>query len=272
MKTPTKLIVICADDYSLNPAINAGILDLLAHQRLSAVSCMSQSPGWHDDARSLLPFRGLADIGLHFNLTHPFSNALCWPLHQLMCRATLRLLPRQKIRDSLAQQLDAFEAAMGAAPDFIDGHQHVHQFPQVRDILVDECLRRYPGRRPYIRSLARMPGTNGFKAQVLGMMGARALERALQEHGIPRNAAFAGLYSLTPDPGWPEMMRRWLSLLPVGGLVMCHPAQSIVTDDGMVADDSIAAARVAEFSFLASPGWSDMLAACDVQPGRLPVL
>lgn len=265
MKTPTKLIVVCADDYSLNPAINAGILDLLARQRLSAVSCMTQSPGWRDDARSLLPFHGQADIGLHFNLTHPFSRALCWRLQHLMCRATLRLLPAQKIRDSLVQQLDAFEAAMGTAPDFIDGHQHVHQFPQVRDILLKECLRRYPGRRPYIRSLARMPGGNGFKAQILGMMGARALERSLQAHGIPHNAAFAGLYSLTPDPGWPGMMRDWLSLLPTGGLVMCHPAQSIA------AGDSIAAARVAEFGFLSSPEWPAMLADCGVQPGRLSI-
>lgn len=265
MKTPTKRIVVCADDFSLNPAINAGILDLLAHQRLSAVSCMSQSPGWHEDARRLLPFRGLVDIGLHFNLTHPFSNALCWPLQQLMCRSALRLLPLQKIRASLVQQLDAFEAAMGAAPDFIDGHQHVHQFPQVRDILVDECLRRYPGPRPYIRSLSQMPGASGFKARVLEAMGSKALDRALQQHGISHNAAFAGLYGLTPDPGWPGMMRHWLSLLPANGLVMCHPAQS------MAADDSIAAARVAEFRFLSSPDWPAMLADCGVQPGRLDV-
>ena len=65
----TKRIVLCADDYGQAPAISDGIIELLKDQRLSAVSCMTNTPDWPIYAKNLLPFRLERDIGLHFNLT-----------------------------------------------------------------------------------------------------------------------------------------------------------------------------------------------------------
>ncbi len=259
-----KRIVLCADDFSLNAAVNAGIVELLAAQRLSATGCMTQSSGWRQDAHLLLPFRGQADIGLHFNLTHPFPGALCFPLTQLMWRSQLRLLPWQRIRDSLRAQLDAFEDALGMPPDFIDGHQHVHQFPQVRELLVDECLRRYRGRLPWVRSLGNMPGESGLKTAVLRMMGATALQHLLLRHGFAHNSAFGGVYDLRPDPQWGLRLQGWLQALPDKALIMCHPASALD------ASDVIAAARVEEYWFLASAQWPALMADCRIVLGRQP--
>ena len=44
-------------------------------------------------------------------------------------------LPLAEIADEFRRQIDAFAAAMGREPDFLDGHQHVHAFPGVRHAL-----------------------------------------------------------------------------------------------------------------------------------------
>ena len=266
VKTTDKRLTVCADDYSLNPAVNAGILALLTQDRLSATSCMTQSPTWQTDAIPLLALREKADIGLHFNLTHPFPNAWLLPLLPLMLRSRLHVLPLSAIRDSLRFQLDAFENAIDSAPDFIDGHQHVHMFPQVRDIVISEYHRRYSGKLPYIRSLGHTPENHGIKSIALRVMGANALQQQLERHQIPCNTAFAGLYNLQPDDAWSDRMQRWLTALPTGGLLMCHPASALTTDD------NIAATRVEEYRYLSSPSWPQLLADCQVKLGKLSTL
>ena len=37
----------------------------------------------------------------------------------------------------LITQWNHFIEATGKTPDFVDGHQHVHQFPVIRDVLVE---------------------------------------------------------------------------------------------------------------------------------------
>ncbi len=52
------------------------------------------------------------------------------------------------------RQLDLFEAALGYPPDHIDGHQHVHALPVVRQALIDVVARRYPVTPPMLRDPA----------------------------------------------------------------------------------------------------------------------
>jgi len=247
----TKHIVLCADDYSLNPAINAGIVGLLAQGRLSAVSCMTQSPTWAEDAKALLPWQDRADIGLHFNLSHPFANIYSLPLPQLMLQSSLRIISRDKIRDSIRWQLDAFEKAMGRAPDFIDGHHHVHIFPVIRNIIIKEYVARYgalQNTKPYMRSLENLPATtNNTKAAVLKAMGIPAYARLLKKHAIPHNSAFAGIYNFNNDENLDQLMHEWLNAMPDSALVMCHPAHKNHSNE-----DDIAYRRFDEFTYLSS--------------------
>jgi predicted glycoside hydrolase/deacetylase ChbG (UPF0249 family) len=250
-------LVLCADDFSLNPAINAAILSLLDQQRLSAVSCMTQSPTWPADAKQLAPWKNHIDIGLHFNLTHSFPACYSTSLPALMLQSTLHLVNRTALQQSLRTQLDRFEQALGCAPDFIDGHQHVHLFPVIRDLFISEYQKRYGtlDTKPWVRSLHSLPGDAGqFKARVLQAMGARALHTLLVQHGIPHNNGFAGIYDFNPNENLDARMQQWLESLPDGGLVMCHPALEYKNGD-----DAIAAARYNEYRFLSSDPFTQTL-------------
>ena len=51
-----------------------------------------------------------------------------------LLRAAMRGACGQKsLVIEIASQLRTFIDAFGRPPDFLDGHQHVHLFPQVRD-------------------------------------------------------------------------------------------------------------------------------------------
>jgi predicted glycoside hydrolase/deacetylase ChbG (UPF0249 family) len=148
---------------------------------------------------------------------------------------------------------------MGAAPAFVDGHQHVHLFPQVRHVLIAVMAERYH-QRPWMRSLANMVGPMpASKALALKVMGAGAQARAARKQGVPLISAFAGLYGLTPDEDFGALMAQWVHALPDGGLLMCHPATRAE------AGDVIGPARKAEFEWLASGAWPATLDACKVQ-------
>ncbi|MGJ4748979.1 ChbG/HpnK family deacetylase, partial [Leptospira sp. SA-E8] len=146
--------------------ISAGILELLYRKALSATGCFSTAPTWRTDAApALLERVGTslqADIGLHFNLTEGFGVQPARSLNGLILRSLAGELSRKAtqavIATALQRQLDAFEAGLGIAPDFVDGHQHVHQFRGVRDVLLQVLEQRYPGSRPWIRNT--VPASN----------------------------------------------------------------------------------------------------------------
>ena len=86
-----------------------------------------------------------AAIGLHLTLSAPFQPLTegftplvdkAFPSYRMMLvRACLRQLDRKALEAEVAAQIRMFGHEFGRAPDFIDGHQHVHIFPQVRDAL-----------------------------------------------------------------------------------------------------------------------------------------
>ena len=259
-RSPTR-IALCADDFALHPAVDDAVLRLAHQGRLGATSCMTTSPRWAESARGLRADAppGLA-TGLHLNLTEGHGGAA--PTLVAVLRDTYaRRLGKADARRSVVRQLDAFEQAMGRPPDFIDGHQHVHQLPGVRDALLDVLAERYgvaadAAAMPAVR--ATVPARRAWgvgKAGVLAVLGGWELRRRLDRLGIPHNTGFAGVYGFdAPTPaGYGRHMDRWLAGSPDGTLMMCHPATSIVTGD------AIAAQRVVEFDYLASDAFGDSL-------------
>lgn len=216
---------LCADDYGLSPEIDAGILQLLRQQRLGAVSCLVGAPRWTDAAVSLARFAGRVDIGLHLNLTHAFPGWPAWRLPGIILRAGLHLLPVAQLERDIGRQVEAFELAMGRLPDYLDGHQHVHQLPQVREVLLRQIDRHWPGaRKPWVR-LSWSRRWRGAKAALIGALGAGQLRWRLREEGILCNPDFAGVYSLSPAADYRRLMQYWLTDLAPGGLIMCHPGR-----------------------------------------------
>lgn len=226
-----KSLVLCADDFGLSVDINEGILQLLELQRLSAVSCMTCLPDWHASAKALLPYQQHAAIGLHFNLT---ESARAVPLGKLMLQALTGRIDRGWIKAELTRQLDDFESTFGAAPDFIDGHQHVHIFSGVREVLAEVLAQRFPVQRPWVRQVN--PSLQGhdahFKALVLRMMG-RGFSIQMQHQAISLTRSFAGLYSLDSEADFPRLLQGWIERMPSGGLIMCHPGAMAGNADTM---------------------------------------
>ena len=56
----------------------------------------------------------------------------------------MRRLDPEIIRAELLVQLATFKDLFGRAPDFVDGHQHVQLFPQVRDAFLQAVKEAAP--------------------------------------------------------------------------------------------------------------------------------
>ncbi len=261
-----KRIILCADDYAQSSAISAGILELVQQQRLSAVSCFSESDVWSATDNELLTYRDHIDIGLHFNLTQPFTSAAvaARPLNTVMRLALSGRLERKQIATALHAQLDRFETAAKRMPDFLDGHQHVHVLPGIRDVVVTELARRYSGQKPYLRAVnPRLPGHGGFiKLLVLKLLGS-GFGNLTRRRGLESNRGFAGIYSLQPNADFAALMASWLGAAQNGDLMMCHPGAP--ADD---ISDPIAATRPLELAFLQSEKFSALLTKHSIRLSR----
>lgn len=257
---PPRRLTLCADDFAQTDATSGAILALLGAGRLSATSVMSQSPLWPEHARALKAFDGQADIGLHFNLTHPFEHGTR-PLPYWLLLGQLRALSRARLQDLALAQIDRFAEHFGRLPDFIDGHQHVHAFPVIREALLAAIEQRWEYiAPPYLRAPDRLahPGDSGLKARVLAS-ACRGFQQRAKAQGLRTPPWFAGLYALTPEADFPGLMQAWLDACPDRGLLMCHPGHG-----PRAADDPIADAREREYAFLASDAFMEACAQRDI--------
>lgn len=239
-----KGLTLCADDYSQSAAINRAILKLLDHGRINAVSCLTQSFSWHRDARNLAS-AGAPQVGLHFNLTLPLGIPER-RVSTVMAASMIGKLDRCWIRQAFESQWQEFVRHFGRPPDFVDGHQHVHVFPIIRDIIVDHLANN--DARCWVRTLNPLPDlpSGPFKQQLLQRLG-KPLQSRLDEAGIPTNSGFAGFRSYRKPHQFRKQFRSWLGSHREGTLIMCHPGLTS-TDPS----DPIRDSRIEEFHYLAS--------------------
>ena len=224
-------VVICADDYAMTPEVSAGIIALAGQGHISATSAMTLSPHWPHWARQVPALQQTIDVGLHLDWTSDFAlqQGFGLPLGRLMARSLLRRLRQQDVAGQIERQLDLFEQHAGTAPDHIDGHQHVHQFPVLRDALVEVLTRRYrPGQRPWLRVSHVVCPPWELKAQVINAMGARALRALAEQHGLAHSEHLTGVYDFSGDTErYRQQLQDWLGRLPPAAVLMCHPAQGV---------------------------------------------
>lgn len=264
-------IIVCADDFGMNSEVDAGILALVEMGRLSAVSCLSTGPTFAAGAASLRDAN--VDLGLHLNLTEAMEGSLGMRLPHLIASAYTRLLDASWVDAAIRCQLEAFEQAMGRAPDYVDGHQHVHQLPVVRKRLLAVLRARYGQRQPWLR--CTVPGVQHgqrpadvFKAHVIGALGGRALRRAAREGGWPQNEGLLGVYGLGGGAAaYTQRLYAWLRAAHDGDLLMCHPAAP-----AMRYPDALSAQRAAEYEVLSRPGLSTWLDVNGVYVSRFGAL
>jgi len=265
----SKPIAVCADDFGLESGINEGIEALAQQRRLSAVSCMTTAPLFAGAIAALLPLD--IDLGLHLNFTElSAAPEICLSLRKLLIKSYGGTLVASAVNREIHRQLDAFERYTGRKPDFVDGHEHVHQLPIIRDVLLMVLKERYPSESIWLRNTApgdlsaKLPMMQRCKAHVIGALGARSLSEIAKKNGYSTNVDFFGVYDFSrPHPTYLEMLKAWLGRAVPGSLLMTHPATKVSAEDAYGRD------RIIEYQVLGSNSFADLLTEYELTIDRL---
>jgi hypothetical protein len=271
MSTAHRRIWLCADDYGISPGVSAAIRELILRERINATSVMVVSPHFSGDEAAALDTlnsgKKRAAIGLHVTLTAPFNplsadfvplrKGRFLSLNDVLRAAVARRLRPETFAIEIATQLQTFIEIFGRPPDFLDGHQHVHLFPQVRDAFLKVVAQAAP--HAWVRQCGHRHGRKhplDHKALVLGFLSV-AFRRKARQLGIAVNPAFVGTYAFHARAHFAEIFLRFLPGLPDGGLIMCHPG---FVDAELEALDSLTTLREHEFAFFSSDAFPNLLA------------
>jgi predicted glycoside hydrolase/deacetylase ChbG (UPF0249 family) len=285
-------IAIAVDDVGLHPGICEAVLELAHVGRVQAAGCMVGGDRWAADAIEMrqLP-RTQVELGLHFDLTEvPLRMKPVRRLPLLWTAAYARTLPKAALVNEIDAQLDAFERAIGRPPDFVDGHQHVHQLPVIRAVLLERLSRRYAGTRPWLRATRRpfpaqgdtprpspdrTPLREAFKPWLIELLGAKALATGAASAGFAQNRALIGSYDFSGGADrYARLVAAWLDAAADGDLLMTHPSTSHFAADDLrharqneltvLAGDAFGAALNARSMILATIG---QIRATSARPG-----
>ena len=264
-------IWLCADDYGIAPGVNAAIRDLVARGRLNATSVMVVTPGFScAEANALAVLntdKQRVAIGLHLTLTAPLKPLTpgYTPLADgafLPVATTLRLAMQQRLdmtalAAEIRGQFEAFAATFGRPPDFVDGHQHVQLFPQVRQAALEatswiapqawmrQCGSALPLRR-------RLTDPKGLLIDWLS----REFRARARNLDIATNPAFAGTYTYRANADFAAIFPGFLEGLPEGGLVMCHPGH---VDAELERLDPLTTLREQEYAYFCGYAFAALL-------------
>jgi predicted glycoside hydrolase/deacetylase ChbG (UPF0249 family) len=257
---------LCADDFALSRGVSRGILEALSAGRLSATSVLTTRPSWCEDAADLRAFRGRADIGLHLNLTlgaplgvmTRFAPTGRLPeVRRVLQAAAQNDLPETEIRREIERQLDSFTDIFGSAPDFVDGHQHVHVLPRIRHWLFDILETKGLAGKIWLRgsgdhvSNILKRGIEVKKALGIAWL-ARGFAKAAHARGFVTNSGFSGFSSFDPCRDYGRDFASYLRAPGSRHLIMCHPGYC---DEELVLTDPVTLTRERELSFLLSPAF-----------------
>ncbi|GGF82753.1 hypothetical protein GCM10007301_48590 [Azorhizobium oxalatiphilum] len=265
-----KRIVICADDYGIAPGVSEAIRALLAERRINATSVMTVLPDLFQEADLLLPMTGgQASIGLHITLTgnfepltHGFKGKTFPSLGKLMALSFARRLDPVNVKAEVETQFLAFEEAFGRPPDHVDGHQHVHLLPVIREAVIETTRRRAP--QAWVRDCT--PASDALqgldpKGRFIGFL-ARGFAEQAKAAGLATNRGFAGAYNFKMGTNFGRVLTHFLNGLEDGGLVMVHPG---LVDDALVKRDPLTRPREAEYEVLAGAQLPQILLATGAQ-------
>lgn len=260
-------VFLCADDYGISPAVSAAIRDLIAQRRINATSVMVVAPSFATTEADALREAAAdhAAIGLHLTLTAPFRpltggfaplrDGVFLPLSPMAGRGLGRMLTGALLESEIAAQIAAFRSAFGRAPDYIDGHQHIHVFPQIGEALIRVASEAAPN--AWLRQCGRaMRHSLEPKGLILDALSKRF--RGLAVRGGRRtNPAFAGTYTFSADADYAKLFPEFLEGLPDGGLVMCHPGR---VDTELTRLDPLTDLREREYAYFLDEAFPRLLA------------
>lgn len=256
-----KKLLINADDFAQSAAIDAAIINLANRNLISSTSALVLSPRWPQSAK--LVASSPIQVGLHLDLTSDFTkpHGCYYPLPKLIFLAYTRQLNIQALEKAIELQWDAFVNALGRPPDFIDGHQHVHQLPMVRDALLSMIVKKSWGlqSKNWLRN-CQIARFRGVKASIISILGAQSFRQKAQQLGINSNSDFAGVYNFDTNTNLKIKWANWLNNLHgQTPLMMCHVATEAEFEVADKHTDAIYKARVNEYKWLMSDDFTELL-------------
>jgi predicted glycoside hydrolase/deacetylase ChbG (UPF0249 family) len=273
-------IWLCADDYGMAPGVNRAIRELIKLKRINATSVMVVGPAIDradiDTLKQELTDNSDCAIGLHATLTAPFhpltmyfqplDGGRFFSLGNTLQAALLRRLDPEMVQSELRAQITAFRELFGRAPDYVDGHQHVQLFPQLRDAFLTAVKDNAPQAwvRQCGRALPIAQRLSSPKALFLDVLSATFRKRCT-DTGIAFNPGFAGAYDMVRGGDFATAMSGFLNGLPDRGLVMCHPG---FVDETLLSLDNVTDQREREFKFLAGDDFTRLMATSNVTLSR----
>jgi predicted glycoside hydrolase/deacetylase ChbG (UPF0249 family) len=272
-RAPRRRIWLCADDYGISPGVSEAIRELIARGRLNATSAMVVAPSFGPSAALQLSNRtagkaGVA-IGLHLTMTAPFRPLTAFapvtkdgtflPISDMLVRAFWPRFDRASIAREVEAQIEAFIAAFGRPPDFVDGHHHVHLLPRVSEAVLSAIKRVNPA--AWARQCGQLTPLaarlHDRKGIVIDLLSRRFRAQA-KTFDVATNPAFAGTYRFQPDATFAGFFPNFLDGLPEGSVVMCHPG---FVDAELERLDWVTTLREKEFAFLVSDEFPALLSA-----------
>lgn len=136
--TPSRFLIINADDLGISPEVNEGIFAAYEKGAITDSSLIITGPS-AQEAIAMVNNNPLFQVGLHIDLDH----LLGWqsPGREQLSRPELTQMLddldfSKKIRKEIETQITAF-LDTGLIPSHVDTHHHVHGFPPIFESLLE---------------------------------------------------------------------------------------------------------------------------------------
>ncbi len=268
-------MLVTADDYGIGPETSRAIRELGSLGTVTSTVFLVNSPFAENDIDLWRRGGKPVEMGWHPCLTmdRPIlppdrvpslvdAEGRFFSLGGLLSRLALGRIRTEDLLAEFGAQWRRFIALVGRPPCMVNGHKHIHIFPQIGWAL-RELLRQQP-MVPYLRQLhepwpllARLPGAR-IKRVFLSVLGQWTARRQ-QAAGLPGNDYLVGV----TDPPWvkdPEFFAHRLKMTP-GNVVelMVHPGhldENLLGRDCTRSDGQMQR-RVDEWAVLRDPAFLD---------------
>lgn len=273
----SRFLLVTADDVGIGPETTRGILELGALGALTSTVLLVNSPFAAEGIAAWRAAGEPLELGWHPCLTidAPVLPASAVPslveadgrfpkLGTLLKRLIRGRVNGAEVETEFRAQLARFIDLVGAPPQNVNAHHHVHVFRPIGNALA----RVLADSKPYVRrvvepfrTLRRVPGAR-IKRAVLGWCGKRAAHRQ-HASALPGAEFHIGI----TDPPFTQnasFFSRWLASAP-GRFVelSCHPGHfdpTLAGRDGTLGDGCVHR-RPREFALLNRPEFLDAVRA-----------
>ena len=227
--------MIIADDFGLCEKHDNVIIDLINDKKINAVSVMVHPELKTSRRSNLLKVENNLAIGLHLNFTillpknKTTNTSLKLFLNNLILKNNNKI-----IAQSIQYQINLFENIFDKFPDFIDGHEHVHIFPNIFGALTKILVTSSLPQNFWVRSpapstlsdLYREYRNAGIKVIIISFLGLIARKK-LKKLNLKSNTNFFGFLKLnTTSKHFEKRYNENLSLLKKNMTLMVHPGDA----------------------------------------------